>query len=219
MAFILCLQPRCFASVGFLSDTAGQLKTVQVSDYLAQLFPLFTVADIECAAAQYKGVGGPSEQVTAIMGEGTISVRYLEQKSRQFLAILICPNYLSLRGFNGPSFKGEFAIPPGQHVDDSAYYFPSLRSRVNPNGIPPYNNTAFDKAFPELFLTFVQSLDLNKKFDVTIIPQWETWKSGNNLAIFWKPSCSNGSIEGTCCTALDIAMVTINPKKKIWDVD
>ncbi|KAJ7589883.1 Alpha/Beta hydrolase protein [Mycena floridula] len=138
--------------------------TVQVPNYLAQLFPLFTASDVKAATARYKGLGSSFDQVVAIMGE----------------AIFICPTYFLLRSFKGPSFKGEFAIPPGGHGNDLAYYFPS----TNPNGIPPYNNTAFDKAFPESFLTFVQSLNLNTKFDVNIIPQWKTWKSGNAEMLF-----------------------------------
>ncbi|KAJ7574029.1 Alpha/Beta hydrolase protein [Mycena floridula] len=141
--------------------------TVQVSDYLAQLFPLFTASDIRAATAQYKGLGGPFDQVTAIMGE----------------AIFICPTYSLLRSFRGPSFKGEFAIPPGGHSDDLDYYFPSHNS----NGVPPYNNSAFDKAFPQSFLTFARKMNLNDKFDVNIIPSWSTWsKSGKFEMLFNK---------------------------------
>lgn len=60
-------------------------------------------------------------------------------------AIFICPTYYLTRAFNGTSFKvgtlrlshrehridytcgsqGELAIPPGNHGDDLAYYYPT----------------------------------------------------------------------------------------------
>ncbi|KAJ7589890.1 Alpha/Beta hydrolase protein [Mycena floridula] len=150
---------------GRLFIDPSTVDTVQVPNYLTQLFPLFTASDVNAAAARYKGLGSSFDQVVAIMGE----------------AIFICPTYFLLRSFKGPSFKGEFAIPPGGHGDDAAYYFPS----TNPNGVPPYNNTAFDKAFPESFLTFVRSLDLNKKFDVNIIPQWSAWDESGKVEMLF----------------------------------
>ncbi|KAJ7599342.1 Alpha/Beta hydrolase protein [Mycena floridula] len=144
---------------------ASTADTVQIAEYLSQLFPLFTSSDIKAAAAQYKALGSPFEQAAAIMGE----------------AIFVCPTYFLLRGFRGPSFKGEFATFPGLHGIDEAYYFPS----DNTNGIPPYNNTAFDKAFPEGFLTFVRELDPNKKFDINIIPRWSTWDKSSKVEMLF----------------------------------
>ncbi|KAK0463611.1 Alpha/Beta hydrolase protein [Desarmillaria tabescens] len=137
------------------SSTAG---TVQVPEYLAQLFPNLSSQHRDIAVTKYSGLGTPIEQVTAIMGE----------------AIFVCPTYFLLRAFKGKTFKasstmGQFAIPPGSHGSDVAYYFPS----TNANGVPPFNNTDFDKAFAESFLAFIMSLDPNETFEPTITPSWE----------------------------------------------
>ncbi|KAK0211208.1 Alpha/Beta hydrolase protein [Desarmillaria ectypa] len=115
------------------SSTSG---TVQVPDYLTQLFPNLSDQNRAIAVAKYSGLGSPIEQVTAIMGE---------------------------------SIFGHFATPPAGHGNDVAYYFPSM----NANGIPPFNNTDFDKAFAESFLAFVVSLDPNETFEPTITPAWK----------------------------------------------
>ncbi|KAK0463608.1 Alpha/Beta hydrolase protein [Desarmillaria tabescens] len=115
------------------SSTAG---TVQVPDYLTQLFPSLSVQNRDIAVAKYSGLGAPIEQVAAIMGE---------------------------------SIFGQFAIPPATHGSDVPYYFPS----INANGVPPFNNTDFDKAFSESFLAFVMSLDPNETFEPTITPSWK----------------------------------------------
>ncbi|KAF8344952.1 Alpha/Beta hydrolase protein [Amanita rubescens] len=130
----------------------NQNSTSSVSNYVAQLFPLFGQKEIDAAAAQYAGLGTPIEQATAIMGE----------------AIFVCPTYLLLRGFRDRSFKGEFAIPPGYHGSDSAYYFPS--------GPPPYDNQAFINAFGQAFTDFTVALNPNFKPDPTnITPKWNRW--------------------------------------------
>ncbi|KAG7448366.1 alpha/beta-hydrolase [Guyanagaster necrorhizus] len=126
-------------------------NTVQVPDYLTQLFPTLSAQQRDVAVAKYASLGTPIEQVTAIMGE----------------SIFVCPTYFLLRAFKGKAFKGQFAIPPGTHGSDVVYYFPSA------NDVPAYNNTDFDKAFAESFLAFVVSLDPNETFEPTITPTWE----------------------------------------------
>ncbi|KAK0196595.1 Alpha/Beta hydrolase protein [Armillaria mellea] len=101
----------------------------------------------------------------------------------------ICLPYFLLRAFQGRSaFKasqkfnkrsedvvdielnqGQFAIPPATHGMDVAYYFPS----INADGVPPFNNTDFDKAFAESFLAFAMSLDPNQTFEPTTTPDWK----------------------------------------------
>lgn len=80
---------------------------VNVANYVAQLFPDFDAGQMAAAAAQYEDLGSPVFQVTAIMGE----------------SIFICPTYYVLNAFGGKGFKSEFAIPPGGHGNDVAYYF------------------------------------------------------------------------------------------------
>ncbi|KAK0211801.1 Alpha/Beta hydrolase protein [Armillaria fumosa] len=130
------------------SSTAG---TVQVPEYLTQLFPNLSAQNRNIAVTKYSSLGTPIEQVTAIMGE----------------SIFVCPTYFLLRAFEGKAFKGQFAIPPADHGSDVSYYFPS-----NANGIPAFNNSDFVKAFTESFLAFVVSLDPNQTFEPTITPDW-----------------------------------------------
>ncbi len=56
---------------------------------------------------------------------------------------------------------------------------------MNANGVPPFNNTDFDKAFAESFLAFVVSLDPNDTFEPTITPTWNryTFQQGHQVEI------------------------------------
>ncbi|PBK93165.1 alpha/beta-hydrolase [Armillaria gallica] len=150
---------------GALFVDASTAGTVQVPQYLTQLFPNLHAQNRDVAVAKYSGLGTPIEQVTAIMGE----------------SIFICPTYFLLRGFKGRAFKGQFAIPPAGHGDDVPYYYPSM----NADGVPPFNNTDFDKAFAESFLAFVVSLDPNDTFEPTITPTWNryTFQQGHQVEI------------------------------------
>ncbi|PBK93164.1 alpha/beta-hydrolase [Armillaria gallica] len=133
------------------SSTAG---TVQVPEYLMQLFPSLSAQHRDVAVTKYSGLGAPIDQVTAIMGE----------------SIFVCPTYFLLRAFQGKrAFKGQFAIPPATHGMDVSFYFPSM----NANGVPSFSNADFDKAFAESFLAFTMSLDPNQTFEPTITPDWK----------------------------------------------
>ncbi|KAK0441069.1 Alpha/Beta hydrolase protein [Armillaria borealis] len=135
---------------GALFVDASTAGTVQIPQYLTQLFPNLNAQNRDVAVAKYSGLGTPIEQVTAIMGE------------------------LS-------NVQGQFAIPPAGHGDDVSYYFPSM----NANGVPPFNNTDFDKAFAESFLAFVVSLDPNDTFEPTITPTWNrySFQQGHQVEI------------------------------------
>ena len=50
----------------------NQSASVDVANYVAQLFPLFGQKEIDAATAHYAGTGTPLEQATAIMGEGVL---------------------------------------------------------------------------------------------------------------------------------------------------
>ncbi|KAK0211203.1 Alpha/Beta hydrolase protein [Desarmillaria ectypa] len=127
--------------------------TVQVPEYLTQLFSNLGSQHRDVAVTKYSGLGTPIEQVTAIMGE----------------TIFICPTYFLLRAFKGKAFKASSTTLRPHHGSDVSYYFPS----TNANGVPAFNNTDFDKAFAESFLGFVMSLDPNGTFEPTITPPWK----------------------------------------------
>ncbi|XP_006458946.1 hypothetical protein AGABI2DRAFT_115910 [Agaricus bisporus var. bisporus H97] len=130
--------------------------TVETPTYLANLFPKFRDVDIANGTAQYKDQGTPIDQAIAIMGE----------------SIFICPTYFFLRAFKNKSFKGQFAIPPGDHGMDVIFYFPN----GTPGQDPPFNNTLFINNFGQSFLNFALSLDPNVKWDpANTVPHWAKW--------------------------------------------
>ncbi|KAG6825701.1 hypothetical protein H0H93_000396, partial [Arthromyces matolae] len=72
----------------------------------------------------------------------------------------------------------EFAIPPGGHGNDVAYYYPT-------NGPPLFNNADFIKAFSHSFLDYAVSLNPNIKSAPTLTPNWRLW-SGKTEMLFNK---------------------------------
>ncbi|TEB18583.1 alpha/beta-hydrolase [Coprinellus micaceus] len=125
--------------------------SVDVRDYLPKLFPMFRGNQIHLALTLYENLGDPFEQVIQIM-EMNLS------------AIFVCPTYYILKSLKGKGFKAVFAIPPGDHIDDILYFFPS----ITPAGVPPFNNTA-------LFMDFVRNGDPNVKSAGSILPHWPKW--------------------------------------------
>lgn len=72
--------------------------------------------------------------------------------------------------------QGEFAIPPGDHDEDVAYYF---------GGTTTFNNPDFIKAFSHSFLSFVRFLNPNEKFQSTITPAvWPIFSAGHTEMLF-----------------------------------
>ncbi|KAJ6463192.1 Alpha/Beta hydrolase protein [Mycena vulgaris] len=139
-----------------------QSTTVTAAQYSLNLFPGFGTAQADTVGELYADVGNQLFQVNAVQGE----------------SIFICPTYYILNAFQGRSFKGEFAIPPGRHGNDLAYYFPG-------GSTPPFNNTAFINAFAQSFTSFIVNLDPNIKVDpTTITPQWELFDVNNTEMLF-----------------------------------
>ncbi|GLB40131.1 putative type-B carboxylesterase lipase family protein [Lyophyllum shimeji] len=160
---------------GFNFVNQSTASTVQIPDYISQLFPNFGSPEIRKAAALYANLGTPISQAVAIMGE----------------AIFICPTYFLLRAF-GQSFKSAFAIPPSHHGDDIQYYFPS--STVS--GFPAFNNTAFIGAFSGSFLDFAMSLNPNVKSDPSnITPLWNIWAAGEVEMLFNKTAAGEPVVQ------------------------
>ncbi|KAF5361010.1 hypothetical protein D9756_005128 [Leucocoprinus leucothites] len=145
---------------GALFVDPGTASSVQVPEYLVNLFPRFGKAQVQEGTALYAKQGAPIDQAIGIMGE----------------SIFICPTYLLLRAFKGKGFKGEFAIPPGGHAQDIVYYFPSFPSEMIPGGVPPFNNPTFINNFAQSFLNFAMNLDPNVKWDPkNTVPRWARW--------------------------------------------
>ncbi|KAJ7587028.1 Alpha/Beta hydrolase protein, partial [Mycena floridula] len=132
---------------------------LNATEYARQLFPEFTAAQIAGVLPLYQNLGTNLDQDIAIQGE----------------AIFICPTYFLLNAFKGRSFKGEYAVPNGNHGDDIAYYFPTAHSA------PIFNNPDFVKAFSHAFLSFAMFLDPNVKVVPTITPTWNRWTSNQEM--------------------------------------
>ncbi|KAL0065729.1 hypothetical protein AAF712_007212 [Marasmius tenuissimus] len=144
--------------VNFVNQTAP----ANVTSYAGKLFPKFGPEQEAAVPQQYDGLGSQLNQTNAIMGE----------------AIFICPSYFIVDAFQDRAFKGRFAVPPAQHGADVNYYFPSGRTLA-------FNNTDFQKAFSQSFLSFVISLDPNAKFDSSnITPEWRMFSDGQSEMVF-----------------------------------
>ncbi|KAF8168644.1 Alpha/Beta hydrolase protein [Mycena galopus ATCC 62051] len=143
-----------FEGTDFVDQTTG--ATANATQYALNLFPDFGPVQADQVGDLYAGLGTPLFQENAIQGE----------------SIFICPTYFLLNAFAGRSFKGEFAIPPGLHATDVAYYWPTLST-------PPFQNTDFINAFAQSFTAFAISLDPNVKISHTITPPWNKWAVGH----------------------------------------
>ncbi|KAJ7315428.1 Alpha/Beta hydrolase protein [Mycena albidolilacea] len=130
--------------------------TANATQYALNLFPGFRAAQADKVGQLYAGLGTALLQENAIQGE----------------SIFVCPTYAILQAFKGRAFKAEFAVPPGLHANDIAYYWPSLST-------PPFQNTDFINAFAQTFTSFALSLDPNVKVSQTITPPWAKWNVGN----------------------------------------
>ncbi|KAF7335524.1 COesterase domain-containing protein [Mycena venus] len=142
----------------------NQNVAVTAAQYSLNLFPNFGTPQANTVGSSYANLGNELFQVNAVQGE----------------SIFICPTYYLLNAFPGRSFKGEFAIPPGLHGNDVAYYFPG-------GGTPPFNNAAFINAFAKSFTSFIINLDPNIKVDpTTITPHWNTFNVSSTEMLFNK---------------------------------
>ncbi|KAJ7307855.1 Alpha/Beta hydrolase protein [Mycena albidolilacea] len=147
-----------FEGTGFVDQSVS----VTASNYSLELFPRFGGLQALSVRALYSGLGTDLFQVNAVQGE----------------SIFICPTYYLLNAFHGRAFKGEFAIPPGFHGMDQAYYFPG-------DSPPPFNNAAFIDAFAQSFTSFIINLDPNIKVDpTTITPHWNTFDIAHTEMLF-----------------------------------
>ncbi|KAG2359255.1 Alpha/Beta hydrolase protein [Suillus spraguei] len=135
------------------NDFVNPSTTLDVADYVLTLFPNFGFAQAAGAATIYQKYGSNVNQANLVMGD----------------SIFVCPTYYLLSAFGGRAWKGEFAIPPGLHGSDVAYYFTS--------GLPPYNNSQFITAFSNSFMAMAMFETPDHRYtpgDIT--PSWSTWQ-------------------------------------------
>lgn len=84
-------------------------NTVEVQQYVSQLFPTLGSKNAGAAAAQYAGLGSNISQVISIMGEGELKLCFYVHvlSQRNFEAIFVCPTYYSQTAFGGKGYKVE----------------------------------------------------------------------------------------------------------------
>ncbi|KAJ6508620.1 Alpha/Beta hydrolase protein [Mycena sanguinolenta] len=137
----------------------NQTGDYNVADYVQNLFPLLGSEEISAVASLYESFGSSVNQLNAISGESSF----------------ICPTYLLLNALSGNSYKGEYAIPPAIHGDDTINYFPTFKEF---GAVLRFNNTDFINAFTQGFLSFAVNLDPNVKLRPSITPVWQKWNLG-----------------------------------------
>ncbi|KAH7888188.1 Alpha/Beta hydrolase protein [Phlebopus sp. FC_14] len=145
------------------TEFVNQSMTLDISEYILQLFPNLQRSQAALATPLYQHLGTNVEQANLAAGE----------------SFLVCPTYYLLEAFNGNAWKGEFAIPPALHAFDLAYYFTSFG--------PPYQNQDFITAFSNGFMALAVAMDPNARLnDGDITPAWDTWGSEYAEMVFNK---------------------------------
>ncbi|KIK58006.1 hypothetical protein GYMLUDRAFT_171652 [Collybiopsis luxurians FD-317 M1] len=146
----------------FVNQTGVVMNT---ATYAGELFPKFSQAQKAEVAKQYANVGGSTlGAINNIMGD----------------SILKCPSYYLLNAFHEHGFNVfKVSIPPALHGMDGYYYFP----HTGPISVP---NAPFQASFSQSFLSFVISLDPNKKVDPKddITPPWKMFSNGSTEMVF-----------------------------------
>ncbi|KAG1838521.1 Alpha/Beta hydrolase protein [Suillus subalutaceus] len=133
-----------------------QSTTLDVADYVKTLFPNFGSAQVAGAVTMYQNYESDVTQANLVMSD----------------SIFLCPTYYLLSVLGERAWKGEFAIPPGLHGTDIAYYFTSYE------GGPPYNNSQFITAFSNSFMAMAMLDTPDDRYtpgDIT--PSWTSWQS------------------------------------------
>ncbi|KAF5360642.1 hypothetical protein D9756_005136 [Leucocoprinus leucothites] len=151
--------------------------TIEIAEYIANLWPGLTQDQINEGATLYAnaGLGAPIDQAIAANGE----------------SVFICASYWLLRALSGKGYKGEFAIPPGYHVNDLVYYFPNSIMGQQFSS-PPFDNAEFRNNFAQSFMNFVISLNPNTKWDSSnTLPNWPTWTSDGRAEMVFNKTESN----------------------------
>ncbi|KAG1902801.1 Alpha/Beta hydrolase protein [Suillus fuscotomentosus] len=134
----------------------NQSTTLDVADYVKTLFPNIGFAQAAGVVMMYQNYGSNVNRADLVMGE----------------SIFVCPTYYLLSAFGERAWKGEFAIQPGLHGNDVAYYFTSF------SGGPAYNNSQFITAFSNSFMAMAMSETPDDRYtpgDIT--PSWRPWRS------------------------------------------
>ncbi|KIJ61015.1 hypothetical protein HYDPIDRAFT_177203 [Hydnomerulius pinastri MD-312] len=150
-----------------------QKTTLDISQYVTQLFPNLELWQAALATPLYDHLGTAAQQASLAMGE----------------SIFVCPTYYLLEAFGSKAWKGEFAIPPAYHANDIPYYFPG-------NGPQTPENAEFITAFSNGFMALTMSMDPNAKYNSSdITPTWKSWNQGHTEMLFNKTAAGAPVVE------------------------
>ncbi|KAG1846487.1 Alpha/Beta hydrolase protein [Suillus tomentosus] len=152
----------------------NQSTTLDVADYVKTLFPNIGFAQAAGVVTMYQNYGSNVNRADLVMGE----------------SIFVCPTYYLLSAFGERAWKGEFAIQPGLHGNDVAYYFTSFSQSITLNvncfrGGPAYNNSQFVTAFSNSFMAMAMSETPDNRYTLgDITPSWRPWGSDSTEMMF-----------------------------------
>ncbi|KAI0313950.1 alpha/beta-hydrolase [Amylostereum chailletii] len=147
-----------------------------LDDYVAELFPRLGPEDIERTVDIYTNIGLPTvtDQAAAVIGDN----------------IFVCPAYYALEAFGVRGYKASFAIPPGTHAQDLSYVFTNFAVPAT------FNNTDFQRAYAQAFLSTAMFLDPNVHFDPTnIAPYWPEWAQNHTEMLFNKTDADAPAVQ------------------------
>ncbi|KAG0698021.1 Alpha/Beta hydrolase protein [Suillus ampliporus] len=144
------------------NNFVDQSMTLDIADYVKTLFPNFGPAQVAGAVMIYQNQGSSIDQANLVMSE----------------SIFTCPSYYLLKAFEEQAWKGEFAIPPGLHGNDIAYYFTS-------DDPAAYNDSQLITAFSNSFMAMAMYETPDHRYDTgDITPSWKSWHHGFTEMIF-----------------------------------
>ncbi|KAF4613472.1 hypothetical protein D9613_008005 [Agrocybe pediades] len=169
-----------FEGAIFIDPTKA--ATMQVVEYVSQLYPTLSSRDAAVVSTRYSSLGSNATQAALVIGE----------------SIFICPTYTLLSPLGRDTFKAEFAFPPGTHSADEAYYYNAyvaspLKLVVN---FEHYCGLQWDSGkfadgvnvdaattFAQPFMNFVKHLDPSVQDTSSNISlaNWKTWNGRNEL--------------------------------------
>ncbi|KAG1767708.1 Alpha/Beta hydrolase protein [Suillus placidus] len=151
----------------------NQSTTLDVADYVKTLFPDIGSVQAAGAVTMYQNYGSNVNQANLVMGDCMCIFEGISLSLVSWVvsAIFVCPTYYLLLAFGERAWKGEFAISPGLHGNDLAYYFTSFP------GSRAYNNSQFITAFSNSFMAMAMFETPDDRYtpgDIT--PSWRFWR-------------------------------------------
>ncbi|KAF9546515.1 hypothetical protein CPC08DRAFT_796740 [Agrocybe pediades] len=149
-----------FEGAIFIDPTKA--ATMQVVEYVSQLYPTLSSRDAAVVSTRYSSLGSNATQAALTYSD------------------FICPTYTLLSPLGRDTFKAEFAFPPGTHSADEAYYYNAYwDSGKFADGV----NVDAATTFAQSFMNFVKHLDpsVQDTSSNIYLVNWKTWNGRKEL--------------------------------------